>query len=158
MPVEHGQSVKHLTAGITRVSFHIWVLVTNMLCHLIKPVIKVKGKTIIICVENGYGIYIIDHNTLTSIVSFNLPFCPPQELCTIGFIDLCSLLFHKVLVLSLTEKEEQCLQDIFIMKVVGLLTPTFDTVTWPFLKINMGPGNTRIKISRVFAKIDMGPF
>ena len=54
---------------------------------------------------------LIDHNALTSIVSFNLPFVPPRELSTIGFLDLCLWLIHKVLVLSLTEREEQCLQS-----------------------------------------------
>ena len=55
----------------------------------------------------------VEHSALTSIVSFNLPFFPPRELCTIamiGFLDLCRLLIHKVLVLSLTEGEEQGLQ------------------------------------------------
>ena len=47
------------------------------------------------------------------------------------------------------------------MKMGGLLTPIFDTVTWllSFLKIDIEPSNMRIKINntnRVFVKTDMG--
>ena len=48
----------------------------------------------------------IDHNALASIISFNLPYLPPQQLCTNGFPVVNLSVFHKVLVLSLMERVE----------------------------------------------------
>ena len=65
---------------------------------------------------------VLDHNALTSIVLFNLPFFPPRELYINQFLDLWGSLIYKVLVLSLTEWEEICLQSFSIMKMMRLLT------------------------------------
>ena len=61
---------------------------------------------------------LLDHNALTSIVSFNLPFFPPQEFWIIGFLIVSLSLIDKVLVLSQTEIEERGLQS-FLAKGTG---------------------------------------
>ena len=56
-------------------------------CHEWK-ILQQKSWLIMVSLSSLSYPELLDHNALTSIVSFNLPFFPPQELYTYQFLDL----------------------------------------------------------------------